>query len=177
MFLNDGAGRFHRVQSLGPTAAAVVAGDVNGDGVVDLVAATEARRDFAVLLGTGGGRFAPPQRYAGDRDGANDLELGDINGDGRLDAVLVTGREKLAVRLGNGDGTFGPERATPATDEGENMLDVTLADLNRDGRLDAATASYLRRRRGLPRPGRRDVRGEEELPDDRQGRLGDGRGL
>jgi hypothetical protein len=65
-----------------------------------------------------------------------------MNGDGRLDAVLVTGREKLAVRLGNGDGTFGPERATPADDEGENMLDVTLADLNHDGRLDATTASY-----------------------------------
>jgi hypothetical protein len=142
VFLNDGAGRFHRAGSWRLTAAAVVAGDVNGDRVVDLVAATEARRDFAVLLGTGGGGFAPPQRSTGDRDGSNDLELGDMNGDGRLDAVLVTGREKLAVRLGNGDGTFGPERATPATDEGENMLDVTLADLNRDGRLDAATASY-----------------------------------
>jgi hypothetical protein len=142
VFLNDGAGRFHRAQSARLTAAAVAAGDVNGDGVVDLVAATEARRDFAVLLGNGGGGFAPPRRSAGDRDGSNDLELGDMNGDGRLDAVLVTGRDKLAVRLGNGDGTFGPERATPADDEGENMLDVTLADLNRDGRLDAATASY-----------------------------------
>jgi hypothetical protein len=142
VFLNDGAGRFHRAHSSALTAAAVVAGDVNADGIVDLVAASEARRDLAVLLGTGGGSFAPAQRYAGDRDGSNDLELGDVNGDGRLDAVLVTGREKLAVRLGNGDGTFGPERATRAPGEGENMLDVTLADLNRDGRLDAATASY-----------------------------------
>ena len=66
-----------------------------------------------------------------------------MNGDGRLGrASSSPAREKLAVRLGNGDGTFGPERATPATDEGENMLDVTLADLNHDGRLDAATASY-----------------------------------
>ena len=142
VFLNDGAARFHRAQSWKLTAAAVVAGDVNGDGVVDLVTATEARRDLAVMLGTGGGRFAPPRRSAGDRNGSNDLELGDMNGDGRLDAVLVTAREKLAVRLGNGDGTFGPERATPADDEGENMLDVTLADFNHDGRLDATTASY-----------------------------------
>jgi hypothetical protein len=141
-FFNDGGGRFHRAGSFRLTAAAVVAGDVNGDGVVDLVTVTEARRDFAVLLGRGEGTFGPPQRSAGDRDGANDVELGDMNGDGRLDAVLVTGRDKLAVRLGNGDGTFGPERATPASDGGENMLDVTLADLDRDGRLDAATASY-----------------------------------
>jgi hypothetical protein len=141
-FLNDGGGHFHRAGSWRLTAAAVVAGDVNGDGLPDLVTATEARRDFAVLLGTGGGRFAPPQRSAGDRYGSNDLELGDMNGDGRLDAVLVTGREKLAVRLGSGDGTFGPERATPGNDEEENMLDVTLADLDRDGWLDATTASY-----------------------------------
>jgi hypothetical protein len=142
VFLNDGAGGLHRVQTLGPHAIAVAAGDVNGDGIADVVVATEARRDFAVLLGIGRGRLAPARRYEGDRDGANDVELGDLNGDGRLDAVLVSAREKLAVRLGNGDGTFGPERATHADDEEENMLDVTLADLNHDGRLDASTASF-----------------------------------
>ena len=142
VFLNDGAGRFHRARSFPLPAAAVVAADLNGDGVVDLATVAERRRDFAVLLGTGGANFAPPQLYGGDREGSNDLELGDMNGDGRLDAVLVTNRKKLAVRLGNGDGTFGPERATAAPDEEDNMLDVTLADLNHDGRLDAATASY-----------------------------------
>jgi hypothetical protein len=142
VFLNDGAGRFRRARSFHLLAAAVVAADLNGDGVVDLATVAERRRDFAVLLGTGGANFAPPQHYTGDREGSNDLELGDMNGDGRLDAVLVTNREKLAVRLGNGDGTFGAERATPATDEEENMLDVTLADLNHDGRLDATTASF-----------------------------------
>jgi hypothetical protein len=142
VFLNDGSGGLHRVQSLAPRALAVAAGDVNGDGMTDVVAATYARRDFAVLLGIGRGRLGAAQRYRGDRDGANDVELGDLNADGRLDAVLVTGSEKLAVRLGNGDGTFGPERALRADDEGENMLDVTLADLDHDGRLDAATASF-----------------------------------
>jgi hypothetical protein len=142
VFLNDGAGRFHRARSFHLPAAAIVAADLNGDGVVDLATVTERRRDFAVLLGTGSANFAPPRLYSGDREGSNDLELGDMNGDGRLDAVLVTNRKKLAVRLGNGDGTFGPERATAAPDEEDNMLDVTLADLNHDGRLDAATASF-----------------------------------
>jgi hypothetical protein len=142
VFLNDGAGRLHRVQALGPRAFAVATGDVNGDGMTDVVAASAARRDFAVLLGTGRGRLGAARRYEGGREGANDVELGDVNADGHLDAVLVSAAEKLAVRLGNGDGTFGPERAMRVDDEGENMLDVTLADLNHDGRLDAATASF-----------------------------------
>jgi hypothetical protein len=74
-------------------------------------------------------------------------------------------------------GRSGPERATHADDEEENMLDVTLADLNHDGRLDASTASLLRRRRRLPRPGRWHVRAAQELLHHRQDRLGDGRGL
>ncbi len=142
VFLNDGTGQLHRVQSLSPGAFAVASGDVNGDGMTDVVAASAARRDFAVLLGVGRGRLGAARRYVGDREGADDVELGDVNADGHLDAVLVSASEKLAVRLGNGDGTFGPERATPVTDEGENMLDVTLADLNHDGRLDATTASF-----------------------------------
>lgn len=142
VFLNDGGGRFRRVASLLPTADVVVAGDVNGDGVLDLATAEYARRDFAVLLGIGDGRFHGAQIYKGISEGAKDVALGDLDGDRHADAVLVTADDRLAVRLGRGDGTFGPEQAAPATDEGENMLDVTLADLDRDGRLDAATASF-----------------------------------
>ena len=77
--------------------------------------------------------------YVGAR--ATDVALGDLNGDGKLDAALATRFDGGAavVRLGHGDGSFGDAHTH---DSGADPTDVALADVNHDGRLDIAVAEH-----------------------------------
>lgn len=96
--------------------------DLDADGRLDLVAGLGS--GAAVLLGRGNGTYRPAVVYptlAGDK-----VALGDVNGDGKLDAVAAG-----SILLGNGDGTFQPAVVQPFSAD-----HITLADLNRDGRLD-----------------------------------------
>ena len=137
VFANRRRGRFKptRTYASGSRAYAVAAADVNHDGTLDLVTGNDNRRDFAVLLGTGAGRFGVAQRYRG--PGVTGIALGDLNGDGNLDAVGAA--SSVVVRLGRGDGTFGPAQPVGRR---RGPFDVTVADLNGDGMLDTAAANY-----------------------------------
>jgi FG-GAP-like repeat len=134
LFLNHGPGRFHRARTyaVGRSANAVAAADINQDGIVDLVTALDSRKNFAVLLGQGAGRFRVAHRYNGAP--AFDVAVGDLNGDGKVDVVLASG----SVRFGHGDGTFGPAHEYWRD---ADFFGVTAADLNQDDKLDIAGAS------------------------------------
>ena len=71
LFLGLGSGSFNSAHiipaTLGPAAAEVScvrAGDFNGDGIVDLATANQARDTVSVMLGFGDGAFSAPQSYA-----------------------------------------------------------------------------------------------------------------
>lgn len=119
-----------------PTSVAL--GDLDGDGHLDLAVADRDSNDVSVLLGLGGGRFAPPQNYAvGQAPRA--IASGDLDGDGDLDLVVADrDSDDVEVLLGRGDGTMAPAVSYLV---GLAPDGVAIGDLNGDGRLDVAVAN------------------------------------
>ncbi len=115
------------------------AGDVNGDGVPDLVVAKGY--DFntvAVLLGKGDGTFGAPVELTVDLHGfagPDAVRIADFNGDGHADfATENVDENTVSVLLGDGRGHFGaPVLSTFGT---ISIGSLDAADLNRDGILD-----------------------------------------
>jgi hypothetical protein len=132
----EGQGKFGQpafFSTGGQGAYAVAVGDLNHDGIPDLVVANFMSDTLGVLLGKGGGRFGYPTVYAtGDRPWT--VVLGDFNGDGNLDvAATATTKSRVDVRLGNGDGTFSAAKGYPT---GPGPFWIAAADFNGDGKLD-----------------------------------------
>jgi hypothetical protein len=116
--------------------------DFNQDGRTDVLMDGEDFATATVAVGNADGTFTPLTPFDIGQDRSYDLvasEVGDVNGDGRLDLVFV---KKLYesrwadVLLGDGDGTFG----RPTTHELGSLAyaHVALADFNGDGFADLA---------------------------------------
>jgi hypothetical protein len=113
----------------------LVAGDFNGDGILDLAITYPQLNWVSILLGNGDGTFKTPVHYdTGASPGA--VVAGDFNGDGKLDLAVLDGSgTTVSILLGNGDGTFGSNVEYPA---GIAASSLTLGDFNGDGILDIA---------------------------------------
>ncbi len=115
------------IPAVGPFEVRV--GDLNGDGVPDLVVATEPG-PVSVLSGNGDGTFLSEpifeQRWAG---GAKAVATGDFDGDGIDDAAVTNWNSHDAlVLIGGRD-----EIRTDRVPGGDNPWGVTAADLTGDG--------------------------------------------
>jgi hypothetical protein len=121
-------------------AQTVAVGDVNGDGVPDLVAANLGAG--AVFLGNGDGTFQPAVTVpAGPNPFA--VAVGDLTGDGRLDIVVTNAGftsdgHTVSVLLNNGDGTFQAPRTLLV---GRHPTAVAVGDLLGNGHMDIVTAN------------------------------------
>jgi hypothetical protein len=117
---------------------AVTIGDLNGDGIPDLVVANHGTNTISVLIGTGHGNYEPQVSYfaGGSPDG---VVIGDFNGDGKPDvAVSVEEPNAVAILLGTGTGSFGAPTSFAA---GTYPRGLAIGDFNGDGKPDLAVVS------------------------------------
>jgi hypothetical protein len=128
---------------VGEQPSAIVTGDFNADGLVDLAISNNSFKSVSILLGTGDGTFTTPTAFIIDKK-PDALAAGDFNGDGRLDLVTAnTSSTSAALLFGRGDGTF---ENVQLFEVGLGMTAVAAGDFNGDGKLDlvlgrAASAS------------------------------------
>jgi hypothetical protein len=152
----------------GAGLATLAVADVNNDGHPDAVAFNGSSATVLVLLGNGDGTLQSPVSYNppyGDNPGGGSGNMGgggldatiltDINGDGKLDIVLLSfcvadddcSSGLVGFLLGNGDGTF--QSSSNSQPLSENTFrtqayltnGLAVADVNGDGVPDIVTAS------------------------------------
>lgn len=112
---------------------AVVKGDFNRDGKLDLAIANEAAFTVSILLGTGTGSFGLKTDFA-TTGRPSEIATGDLNADGNADLVTANGIDgTVSVLLGTGSGSFGAPAGLTA---GSFPSSVSIVDLNANGVLD-----------------------------------------
>ena len=141
ILLGNGDGTFqaHRDFSVisSPQITSLAAGDLNGDGILDL-AIVGGSASVLTALGNGDGTFRTPVSHGVGSDPAS-VAVGDFNGDDILDlAVTNLLGDTVSVLLGNGDGTFHPQTAFATAPQPGY---VVTGDFNEDGKLDLAAVA------------------------------------
>jgi len=124
----------------GPYKMAV--GGFNGDTNLDLAVPNINADRVSILLGNGAGGFMLGGSFAvGHAPTA--AAAGDFNSDGKLDLAVVNqssfGNGDMSILIGNGAGSFSAPTSYRVI---AFNSDVTVTDLNNDGKLDIVAGTY-----------------------------------
>ena len=136
---------------------AVVMGDLNGDGWLDIVANGWADGDngggnTTIYKNNGDGTFSEVDLSGKDFEGLqeSDLVMADVNNDGYLDIIAFGtpndgSAKRTNIYLNNGDGEFNFTRSTAAEGNGlygSAEAEVRVCDLNHDGLVDIISTGW-----------------------------------
>ncbi len=141
-YRNLGDGRFADVGDDLPvtgTTNGVTAGDVDGDGDMDLVLANNGQNDLILNDGKGGFVDGTAERLPVRTDVTQDVSLGDVDGDGDLDLLFGNeGPNRLLLNDGTGHFEDAAEALPPPDQEGRDQesREADFGDVDGDGDLD-----------------------------------------
>jgi VCBS repeat protein len=119
----------------------IAEGDLNGDGIPDLVVAGDEETDPLIFafLGTPSGKLQAAPEIKTGVSVPQGFAVGDFNGDGIPDlAVTGTKSNNVRILLGNAKGGFSQ---AGAFDTGPTPIGVVAGDFNGDGKLDLAVVN------------------------------------
>lgn len=135
MLLGNGTGTYptHVQYAVPGNPVAIIHGDFNGDGKMDVATADQYGSEVSVLLGNGDGTLQTHQEYSVGNEPLA-LAAADLSGDGKLDIVTANyNANTVSVLMGNGDGTF---KTHVDYKTGNGPSGVAIGDFNGDGKLD-----------------------------------------
>ena len=119
--------------------------DLNHDGRLDIVGAGWGTGTVTVLLQQAGGTLASPVVYTAPHSGYDDLEVGDLNGDGWTDVAVMSGQvyatPNVSVLYQQPGGTLGG-LASRSIGPSTLATAIGIGDVNGDGRRDLLAGFY-----------------------------------
>jgi hypothetical protein len=142
VLLGNGDGTFSATASSPATGYepdALVTGDFNGDGILDLAVANEGSNTVTVLLGNGDGTFTAASASPATGSLPDAIAMADFNGNGIEDLAVANQQGTVTVLLGKGDGTFTTAPNLPNSGE-YYFSSIVTADFNGDGIPDIAVS-------------------------------------
>jgi cysteine-rich repeat protein len=146
VLLNDGAGVFaapmnfeSRVGWAGEDPRALAIGDINADGVPDVVVANQDTGDMTAVAGLGEGILAPAQTTPVIGSFPQGIALADVTGEGRLDWVATQTNNNT---LGRGSQGVGGQFFLASYFIDDGPIGISIGDLDGDDDLDVVTATF-----------------------------------